>query len=1166
MNNKIMRKDFYMEVRRSPGRFLSIFLIVAMGVAFFSGNRSAQPDMLYTGDSYFDEHRLMDIKVISTLGITESDLEALEEVDGVELAEGGYSVDALSKGEENQKVLHIMSMLPTMNEVDVEEGRMPVNEGECLVDDRSSYQVGDLIWVESGTDTSIKDTLKTDEWKVVGKASSSCYISLNRGSAMIGTGSVSAFVIVPEETFKSEVYTEAYLLVEGADELEAFSDDYEERVDEVIQNIEDITGLRGEIRRNEIVDDANLELDKARKELTDGKWEAENKLADALNQITEGENQLQDAKQQITEGENLLAEAKTTLDEKQKELDDAKEQYESGRRQLEDGKAAYSQGMESYNQGLEEYNSNLAVYKQKAQEYQQAEEAYAAGEAEYQQGKASYEEQKAIYEPMIQAGRESLSVKRAELDAGWDTYYQMAESEDVQVQQQAELLKQQLDEAEEAYRQGEAEITGYQQELDSGAAILADSRAQLDATRGILDGAKSELDAGKAQLDEAYNQLLAAKAELDGSRAQLQSGEEQLDDAYRQLQDGQMQLDDGRKELKTQEDTLKEAKSEIAEKEPELADAKRKYEEGKKESEEEITDGEQKIADAEKELSNVGEAVWYVYDRSVLPEYSGYGENADRMKAIGEVFPVLFFLVAALISLTSMTRMVEEQRTQIGTMKALGYGRFAIASKYLGYALAAALGGSVLGILVGEKVIPYIIIYAYGIIYPYMNDILVPYNMYYAVMATVAATACTLAATGAACYRELGAQPAVLMRPPSPKSGKRVFMERITFIWKHLSFTWKSTIRNLFRYKKRFFMTVFGIGGCMGLMLFAFGLKDSIYEIADIQYEEIQIYDGMAYLQENVTEEEKENLSSYIEEEEGIKESLDVNMRTVTLVHDSKKREAYQTVPEDLGQIDEFVKFHDRVSKEEYTLGDDGVILSEKTAKMLDVKEGDTIEIEDTDFGNHEVKVANICENYMGHYMYMSRNLYEEIYDEEFTVNCIYFKTVGETNAKMEETGEKILKQDAVLNVSYLHDIEQQLNDMLKSLNLVVIVLIVSAGMLAFVVLYNLNNINITERRRELATLKVLGFYDGEVSAYVYRENIILTFVGMAAGIVIGILLHRFIIETVEVDSAMFGRIIDFSSYIYSMLFTLGFSFFVNGVMYFKLKKIDMVESLKSVE
>lgn len=1166
MNNKMMRKDFYMEIRKSPGRFLSIFFIVAMGVAFFSGIRSSQPDMLYTGDAYFDEHKLMDIKLISTLGITEDDLSALEEVEGVGEVEGGYSVDVLSRGEENQKVLHIMSILPSMNEVDVEEGRLPENENECLVDDRSSYDIGDTIWVESGTDSSIKDTLTTDEFTVVGTASSPCYISLHRGSAMIGTGSVNAFVIVPEEAFKSEVYTEAYIRVKGADQLEAFSDDYEERVEDVLDNIKEITGLRGEIRREEIIGDANLELDKARQELLDGKKEAENKLADAKRQIEEGENQLKDAKTQITDGENALKEAKTTLDSRQKELDEAKKQYSSGKQQLESGKASYNQGLESYNKGLAEYNTSYEQYTQKSQEYQQAEVAYAQGEAEYLQGKASYEQMKAQYDPLIQSGRVELQTKRAELDAGWNQYNQMIQSEDPEMQNQAEVLKQQLDAGETAYKQGEAELNGYQQMLDNAAATLESSKAQLDGTRIVLDNAKAELEAGKAQLNEAYNQLMAAKAVLDGSRTQLKSSEEQLNSAYKQIQDGQTQLDNGRKELETQEDSLKEAKAEIEEKEPELADAIAEYENGKKEAEEEISDGELKIADAEKELSNVGEAKWYVYDRTVLSEYSGYGENADRMKAIGRVFPVLFFLVAALISLTSMTRMVEEQRTLIGTMKALGYSKFAIASKYLGYALAATLGGSILGVLIGEKIIPYIIIYAYGIIYPYMNNILVPYNMFYSVSATAAAIFCTLAATCFACYKALASQPAVLMRPPSPKNGKRVFMEKITFIWRHLSFTWKSTIRNLFRYKKRFFMTVFGIGGCMALMLCGFGLKDSIFEIADIQYKEIQVYGGMAYLQEDSTDEDKGELFDFIDSEAGIEEALNVNMRNVTLIHGSEKMDAYQTVPEDLDRIDDFVKFHDRVSKEEYTLGDDGVILSEKTAKMLDVKEGGTIEIQDTDSGNHKVKVVNICENYMSHYMYMSKNLYEEVYGKPFELNCIFFKASGDDRTELEETGEKLLKQDAVLNVSYLHDIESQLNDMLKSLNLVIVVLIVSAGMLAFVVLYNLNNINITERRRELATLKVLGFYDKEVSAYVYRENLILTFVGMVAGVVLGILLHRFIIETVEVDSAMFGRIINFSSYIYSMIFTFGFSCFVNCVMFFKLKKIDMVESLKSVE
>ena len=558
---------------------------------------------------------------------------------------------------------------------------------------------------------------------------------------------------------------------------------------------------------------------------------------------------------------------------------------------------------------------------------------------------------------------------------------------------------------------------------------------------------------------------------------------------------------------------------------------------------------------------------WYVYDRSNLPEHDGYGENADRMRAIGKVFPVIFFLVAALISLTSMTRMVEEQRTQIGTMKALGYSKWAIASKYLGYALLATAGGSIIGFLIGEKVLPFIIIYAYGIMYQHIPEILVPYDWSYAIEASLAAVACTMLATVFSCYRELGEQPASLMRPPAPKIGKRVLLEYVGVIWKRLNFTWKSTIRNLMRYKKRFFMTIFGIGGCMALMLVGYGIRDSVFEIADIQYTEIQTYDGNLILQEDLSEDEHRELTESLAQNQDIARFMDAYMKNLILTKDGYERETYVMVLGQPKDSENYVHFHDRKTKEAYELSDDGAIISEKTAKLLNAKVGDTISIKDEKDGNKDIVIQNICENYMGHYLYLTPKYYEKVYGEKPEYNTVLFSVQDNyTREQMEEAGEKVLARDEVLSLSYMKDIEKRLNDMLKSLNLVIIVLIVSAGMLAFVVLYNLNTINIAERKRELATLRVLGFYNPEVAAYVYRENILLTLIGTIVGAGLGKILHLFIIETVEVPAAMFGRTINLPSYIYSFIFTILFSMIVNGVMYFKLRKIDMVESLKSIE
>ncbi len=1103
MKMKPTHKDFYMEIRKSPGRFLSILFIVALGVAFFSGIRASEPDMRLTGDTYFDESNLMDIKAFSTYGVTQDDVDAILKIDGVEHAEGAYSADFMQVVDKKQKVLHVISLQDEMNQVKLSDGRMPQKAGECLADQDAGYKVGDTIKLRSGTSDEVIDTLTTDTLRVVGLCSSPMYISYGRGSATIGTGTISAFVMVPEETFDMDVYTEVYVQVKGAKNEVAFTDGYDKKVEKVLDQIEDITDERAEIRKQELVNEAQEKIDEAREELEQGRADAASELADAAAKIADAEEQLTNGKAQITSGKKQIASAKNTLNKKESELEQAQNQYNAGLAQLQEG------------------------------------------EAQYEAGLAQYEAAKPEAEAKIQSGREEIEKKKQELAEAPAKLEQLKQMVAGLEQKQTAGI---ITEKEEATLKElkENRIPQLEYFIANGEQLIVSGEAELDAAQKQLDDTAATLAQTKSELD-------AAKASLNGVPQQLASGKSQIQSGWA--------------EIRKQEKKLEEGAAEIAENEAKVAEAKIEYANGEEEAAQKIAEGEQKIADAEAKVQDIEKPTWYVYDRDTLTEYSGYGENAERLGAIGRVFPVLFFLVAALISLTSMTRMVEEQRTAIGTMKALGYSKMSIAKKYLGYALIATAGGSVLGVLIGEKILPYIIVYAYGILYQHITHILVPYQWIYAWMAAAAAIVCTMAATFFACYKELVAQPAVLMRPPAPKNGQRVFLERIKFIWKHLSFTWKSCIRNLTRYKKRFFMTVFGIGGCMGLMLVGYGIKDSCYEIAELQFRDIQMYDGSVYLKEDISDETRQNLLDYMKDDSDISHYMQTSMKNVTLVNGKNKRDTYQVVFSEPKDVKDYFDFHDRKSKEEYMLDDEGVIISEKTGKLLNAKAGDTIEIKDEENGNKKVKIAHICENYMGHYIFFTPSYYEKVYGENSEYNSIFFAgQKGDTQEDYNKIGEDILTQDGALSVSYMRDIEKQLDDMLKSLNLVIVVLIISAGMLAFVVLYNLNTVNITERQRELATLKVLGFYDLEVAEHVYRENVLLTFIGAAVGVVLGKFLHAFIIDTVEVDTAMFGRNINFSSYMYSLLFTILFSLIVNGIMYFKLKKIDMVESLKSIE
>ena len=1042
MKKRALRKDFYMEIRRSMGRFLSIFFIVAIGCAFFSGIRASEPDMRYSGDAYFDRKNMMDIEVISTLGLTEDDLDAIRNVDGVSAAEGGYSSDMLFTEGDNKVVVHVMSLLPSMNQVQLEEGELPEADDECALDvdylKESSLEIGDKITLISGTDDDISDTLKNDTYTITGAVSSPEYISFQRGSTTIGNGTVTTFIAVPEESFALDVYTEIYAQSDGAKDLTAFTDAYDSRVDETEDQLEAIREDREKARYDEIMDEAQTELDDARAELADAEKELEDGRAEAEKELADARRELEDGQAEVDSGRQELADARAQLESSRQQLTDSQAQIDQGQKELNDNIDAMNAQIDELNAAKQQYNDLAA--------------------------------------------------------SGADDPVTMAT------------------------------LSAMYEEIQSGEAALAQAKAQIES-------AKSELASGQQQINDGWQQIADGEQEIVDGEAELENAQQEIDDGWEEYYEGE-----------------KEAQEEIADGEQKIADAK------------------EELADAEAELADLEEPEWFIYDRSNLPDYTGYGENADRMRAIGQVFPAIFFLVAALISLTTMTRMVEEQRTQIGTFKALGYERHSIAGKYLGYALLATVSGSVLGILFGEKVFPYIIITAYGIMYQHMHEIMLPYNIQYGLGAAAAALASTLLATLLACYKELREQAAELMRPPAPKQGQRVLLERVRFIWKRLNFSWKASVRNLVRYKKRLFMTVFGIGGCMALMLVGFGLKDSIFAIVDIQYDEIQLYDGNIILEDDITDEEKERLIAELEKDELMTGAAEGLLTQVSVGSGEEWHDVYLDVPEDVDRFPEFVTLQDRMTDAVYTLDDSGAILTEKMATELDVEPGDAITIRDDDLGDLEVKVQAVCENYMGHYLYMTPGYYEEVYGSAPDYNCIFYKTADRITEEAERIGEEALAVPGALSVSYTTDLKEQVDNMLGALDSVIAVLIISAGMLAFVVLYNLNNISITERQRELATLKVLGFYNNEVTMYVYRENILLTFLGALFGIVLGKILHRFIIVTVEIESVMFGRNIDLSSFVYAFLLTLLFSLLVNGAMYFKLKKIDMVESLKSVE
>ena len=1355
---KALRKEFWMEIRKSKSRFISILLIVALGVAFFSGIQASSPDMRYSGDAYYDESSLMDIKVVGTMGLTSDDVSSIESIDGIESAEGAWSTDVMCGEGQKQKVLHIESINDTVNKLDVQEGRLPEKSGEIFLDSTfassNEYKVGDKVALREEGDSPL---LVTTEYTVVGTGRSPLYISFNRGNTTLGTGEVNGFGYVLPEDFDQEIYTQIYVTVHGAKGLTSYTDGYENLIAKIKDRVENIADDRCQIRLAAVKADAQEEINDAQKKLDDGKKEADEKLADAKEELDKGEKDLEDGRKEYEDGKSQLEDAKTELADGKKQLEDAKTELADGKNQLEDAKAQLADGksqlesaknqlsssksqldtarsqlddgwsqvsaakaqladgqaqldsaqkqvtsglaeLEENQKTLDENKAKLADGKAQIEAGEQQLEAakqtlttkqseldqskaeiiagqqqiestrtqlnaqkqqitdglsqVSAGEAQLQDGisalesakaqltelqsqleivRASYnaalenpdasqeeidilaaqvsalEEQEAAVSQQIQAseaqiesqrqqlaatrselesglaavedglsqlsqkeselnaGREQITAGQAEIDAGW---IQIQEQENTLAASKAEIEagEQELEKGQKQLKAAKKKLNKAQKEIDSNAETLAAGQAELDANVAKLNDNEAQYASGLEQYNSGARQIAENEAKLTSGEQEIAENEAKLADGEKEIADNEKKLADGEKEITDNEKKLQDAAKDLKKGEKDLADGKKEYEDAKKDAEDEIAENQQKLDDAKKELEDLEMPEWMVTDREALPEYTDYGDNADRLRNIGQVFPVIFFLVAALISLTTMTRMVEEQRTQIGTLKALGYKKSAIAAKYICYAFFATLLGSVLGMLIGEKIIPYIIITAYGIMYHNVaNTISIDYQPGFALIASTASVVCTVGATLFASGKELQETPASLMRPPAPKEGKRVLLERLTFIWKHLSFSWKSTIRNLFRYKKRLIMTVFGIAGSMGLMLVGFGIQDSISDIAAIQYRELQHYDGMVIEDSDATEEEHAELFEYMKENEQIAHCNRVQMTKISAPKGSSSVSIYLFVPESLSEFAKDVTLKNRITGETYELTDEGAAISEKTASLLGLKVGDMIPLKKGD-KEYKVRVAVITENYMSHYLYMTPRVYEQTFGEKPEYENIVFTMQEDCKDDLEMAGSRILANPGALSISYTSSLASQVDRMLSTLDAVILVLIVSAGMLAFVVLYNLNNINITERQRELATLKVLGFYDGEVSQYVLRENVILTVLGIMFGAVFGILIHRYVITTVEVDAVMFGRNIKPLSFLYSGILTSIFSIVVNGVMHFKLKTIDMVESLKSVE
>ena len=817
---------------------------------------------------------------------------------------------------------------------------------------------------------------------------------------------------------------------------------------------------------------------------------------------------LGDAEKELADGEKKLEEAKT---DGRKKLDDAKKELESGKSEIESGEKELAEAKEKLDDG--------------AVQIADAEKKLAEALSELNDGKAQLAE-----------GKKALDENKSKLD------------------------------------EAQAQLDAKKSEIASAKAQLEATKRYLEQTGGLSGAALAQINAQEKTLNEAEAQINAAQSELSSNFEKYNSALAEYNENAQKIADGEREYNEGAAEFNEKKHEYEQGKRDyedglekISNAKQQYADGLAEYEKGEREFDEEIAKAEKELADAKKKIADAGEAKWYIFTRDDNAGYSEYGSNAERISRIAVVFPVFFLLVAALVCLTTMSRMVEEQRTQIGTLKALGYGNGAVMRHYMVYAVSGAIVGGTLGAFSGCVLFPLVIMYAYSMMYTISDFCFLfePGNMLFSIGSMTAAITLTVFFS---CRKALKETPASLMRPKAPKAGKRVFLEKITFLWNRMSFFAKVSGRNLFRYKRRMFMTVIGIAGCTALSLTGFGLKDSISDIVNLQYLEINKYSGFVAYDSAATSSEIEDIYAALEEYNPETEYTRAFVKQYETRFGDKSVQCYLTAVEDADKINDFIELHDRKTREKLSIAD-GAVITEKAAKLLGVKKGDEITIQIKDGAYGKVKIAGITEHYTSHYLYLSESAYKEIFGALPEYNIVYFNNgISSEGADADEFSENMLKADKVMTVTINAASMSKIHDVLSIMDLVTVVLIVSAGALALVVLYNLTSVNITERIREIATLKVLGFYDFEVSTYVFRENIILSIIGAAAGLGLGTALCMFVIETAEIDEVMFGRTIHPLSYLWAFLVTAAFSLLVNVLMSGVLKKISMVESLKSVE
>lgn len=1171
--NKVLITDALRTVERTQSRFISIIAIVALGISFFTGMNATAPDMYETAAQYIIDTNAADIRIISTAGLTDDDVSVIKSIGGVENAVGEKFVDGVVKVDGNPvsdtdgsemtvralpldltKLANVSAGVEDssfMNRPQLVEGSWPTSPNQCLIDSSTlstpeEFKIGSVITIE-GENKDLTQSLENQQFTVVGIIRTPLYISYERGNTTIGTGKLGTFIYIPSDNFLDDYYSVMYIKLQGSENYDPYSDEYDAFVQQYTDYLNSISSEMLENRVTVLKQDYTAKVSQAEIDYAQAKSDAETQLQQAEEQMNEILDMAQNGQQKL-------------LEYKQQYNDAATEASTS----IDSGKLEHSTQYAQWEAKRNEYNETMATLKQ----YENAEQEYNNATTEYNVAKLQVETMSSTVDylsELVATTRAALDNFNSSQDGGVDDIIDRF--------QQAGLVGEEVDQIISTISSMTAvgtaeEMAAYMEpQLQSMEVKLASAKKELSDAQTTLAQKKVELD----NAGQMVQQLKQVEAQMESAKAQLDEAEKQLTDAGYNIQFGELEvlskLSDMKNQITAYETSLALAQEKASTIEAEFAAAKQQVED-------ELESARLQLEDAKQFLLGLDEASWNVSDRNdALLGFEGYGQTAYRTAALSKIFPWFFFLVAALVCLNTMTRMVEEDRTRLGTFKALGLTDVEIMSKYLLYALMASVIGSVAGSFLGFAFFPSAITTAYTILFD-MPSVIIKYRLSYALPGILISIATTVLATYYTCYKSLAVVPATLMKSKAPKSGKKIILERIPAIWSRLSFTWKVTMRNVFRNMKRFVMATLGVAGCTAMLVAAFGINDSIKATLDKQFDNedrVWNYDMQIVLNGSfdITIEECEAYET-VKSNALIKTATLSYMKVFdTTSADAKEDiETYLLVPEDSGALNNYINLHERGKKENHLLSDNGAIITEKLADKLNVKPGEYLTLKVDNKNSVQIPVAAVTENYAFHYIYLSKNLYSSIFGANPKYNYITANLAIDsvTDEQKVNLAKELMNEYGISAVAYTDQIKDSFVNILDAISYLVLILVVCAGLLAFIVLYNLSIINITERIKEIATLKVLGFDDGEVSAYIFRENVILTVMGVIFGVIMGFLLHKWIIVIAEVDIIMFGREIKLTSYLYAIALAFAFSMFVNVVLHKKLKKVDMVESLKSIE